>query len=134
MRSKHRSYIREWRNKRGYTQKQLLSRLVEIAGEMPSDDPALNVPTTEASLSRIENGKQNFTMATLEALAVALDVEQPGWLLDRNPFKEGVVVDMLSKLTEADAAKAAAVLEAMFGNEAEAPRVGEMKRVPLSGI
>lgn len=115
MERKHRSYIREWRKFRGYTQKELLGRLAELVGEMPSEDPTLNVPTTEASLSRIENGKQNFSMATLEALALALDVEDPGHLLSRNPYKEGEVVNFFDRLDAHESAQARAVLEAMFG-------------------
>lgn len=114
MERKHKSYIKEWRIFRGYTQKQLLGRLSELVGEMPSDDPSLNVPTTEASLSRIENGKQNFSMATLEALARALEVAEPGWLLSRNPTKAGEVVSFLDALSDAERERAAAVLRAMF--------------------
>ena len=115
MQRKRRTYIREWRKKRGLTQKQLLARLVELAGDTPPEDPDLQVPTTEASLSRIENGKQNFKMATLEALADALDVEEPGWLLDRNPLKEGRVISIVERLNDEQAARAAEMLELMFG-------------------
>ena len=117
MARKHKSYIREWRKKRGYTQKVLLARLAELSGDGPTDDPSLKIPTTEASLSRIEAGKQNFSMATLEALAVALDVEEPGWLLSRNPNKEGIVISFLEKLDEQQARQAETVLHAMFGSQ-----------------
>lgn len=115
MERKRRNYIREWRKKRGLTQNELLARIVELAGDKAPDDPDLRVPMTGASLSRIENGIQNFTMATLVVLADALDVDEPGWLLDRNPLKEGVVISIVERLNAEQAAKAAEMLELMFG-------------------
>lgn len=115
MQRKRRLYVKEWRKHRGLTQKQLLARIIELAGEVAPDDPDLKVPTTEASLSRIENGKQNFTMATLEVLADALDVDEPGWLLDRNPLKEGRVISFMDQLSEEQQAKAVEMLQLMFG-------------------
>lgn len=115
MERKHKSYIREWRKYRGLTQKALLARLIELGGEDTPDDPALRIPTTEASLSRIETGKQNFSMATLEALAEALQVDEPGWLLDRNPYRSGEVVSIFDRLDDKQAEQAATVLRAMFG-------------------
>lgn len=113
---KHKSYIREWRQKKGYTQKQVVEQLAERAGDTPAEDPTLRIPRTEASLSRIESGKQNFTMATLEALAEVLEADEPGWLLDRNPLKAGEVISMIERLTDDQAAQAAAVLRAMFAS------------------
>jgi len=115
MERKRRIYIREWRKLRGLTQRQLLARIIELAGEGTPDDPDLRVPQTEASLSRIENGKQNFTMATLEVLADALEVEEPGWLLDRNPLKDGKVISIVERLNDEQRAKAVEMLELMFG-------------------
>lgn len=115
MQRKRRTYIREWRKKKGWTQRQLLARIIELAGEGTPDDPDLRVPTTEASLSRIENGKQNFTMATLEVLADALDVDEPGWLLDRNPLKEGEVISIVERLSDDQRTKAVEMLQVMFG-------------------
>lgn len=115
MQRKRRTYIREWRKTKGWTQKQLLARIVELAGDGTPDDPDLRVPTTEASLSRIENGKQNFTMATLEVLADALGVDEPGWLLDRNPLKEGEVVSIVERLSDEQRTQALEMLQVMFG-------------------
>lgn len=53
MERKRRIYIREWRQKKGWTQRQLLARIIELAGDGTPDDPDLRVPQTEASLSRI---------------------------------------------------------------------------------
>jgi transcriptional regulator with XRE-family HTH domain len=116
MERKHNNYVKEWRQKRELTQKELVDRLILLAGDHRPDDPALRIPTTEASLSRIENGKQNFSIGTLEAIAAALDVDEPGWLLDRNPLKEGEVVDLWDyKLSTEQRVQARAVLDAMFG-------------------
>lgn len=114
MKRRYPSYIAEWRKKRGLTQAELLQRLVEMAGDPKPNDKALNIPTTGASLSRIETGVQNFNMATLAAIADALSVDEPGWLLDRNPFKGAEVVDFTAKLNERDAKRAMDVLRAMF--------------------
>lgn len=114
---KHKSYIKEWREHRGYTQEQLLGRLAELAGDPQPNDEALVIPRSGASLSRIENGHQNFKIALLEALAEALDVEESGWLLDRNPLKAGEIVEFsefLERLDEKQRARALAVLQAMF--------------------
>lgn len=113
---KHKNYVKEWRQHRELTQKELVDRLLALAGDHRPDDPALRIPTTEASLSRIENGKQNFSIGTLEAIALALDVDEPGWLLDRNPLKAGEVVDLWDyKLDAEQRVQAKAVLDAMFG-------------------
>jgi hypothetical protein len=55
-------------------------------------------------------------MATLEALAVVLGADEPGWLLDRNPLVEGEVIDLWGfKLGKEDAELARQVLGKMFG-------------------
>lgn len=54
-------------------------------------------------------------MATLEVLADALGVDEPGWLLDRNPLKEGKVISIVEQLNDEQRAKAVEMLELMFG-------------------
>lgn len=117
MARKYRNYVKEWRKAKGLTQKALIARLVELAGDRLPDDPEMRIPTTEASLSRIENGKQNFNMATLQALADSMEIPEPGWLLDRNPLKSGEVVDLVHRLDAKQQEQARAVLQAMFGPE-----------------
>ncbi len=118
MARKHKSYIREWRKKAGYTQREVIDRLRELAGGDHAN-PELRIPTTEASLSRIENGTQNFSMATLEALAVVLGADEAGWLLDRNPLVEGEVVDLWGfKLGKDDAELVREMVGRMFGGAA----------------
>jgi transcriptional regulator with XRE-family HTH domain len=115
MEGKYPNYVKDWRRHKGLSQKELVARLIELAGEGTPDDPELRIPTTEASLSRIENAKQNFNMATLQALAKALDVDEPGWLLDRKPGPGAQVIYLWDHLSIGDQEKARAVLEAMFG-------------------
>lgn len=113
MTCKYPNRVKEWRKHRGLTQKRLLARLIELNAGATPDDPELRIPTTEASLSRIESGKQNFNMATLQALAHALEVDEPGWLLDRRPVSADVV-DLVQRLNTDDQQRAWMVLEAMF--------------------
>ena len=117
MTRKRENYIKQWRKMRGLSQKQVVDRLRELAGE---DHPnaELKIPTTEASLSRIETGQQNFSIATLEALAQVLEVDEAGWLLDRNPLVEGQVIDLSPyQLDRHQAELARQVLDQMFGHK-----------------
>ncbi len=107
-----RTYLKEWRKFRHLTQAQTISRIMELAGDMVEDDPALRVPKTEASLSRIENGKQPYTQAVLEVLAEVYQT-QPDYLIARNPTKEGKVLSILDKLSPEQYRQAEAVLEAL---------------------
>lgn len=115
MARKRKNYIKQWRKHRGLTQKQVIDRLRELAGD-DHENPELKIPTTEASLSRIENGTQNFSIATLEALAEVLEADEAGWLLDRLPV-EGEVVDLWGhRLDKEEAELARQVLDKMFGS------------------
>lgn len=116
MERKRGGYLKEWRQWRNLTQKQVVDRLRELSGG-EVDDPELRLPTTEASLSRIESGKQNYTIAALEALAEIYQADETGWLLSRNPLALGEVVNLMDfRLSKEDALLARAVLEKMFGN------------------
>lgn len=99
-----RIYLREWRLKKHLTQAQVVASLQSF------DDPQL--PTTEASLSRIETGKQPYSQRILEALADIYGRE-PWELIGRHPDKEGDVVDMLGRLNENQMRQAQAVIEAL---------------------
>ena len=63
-----RHYLRAWRLKAGMTQ----SRLGDLAGY------------DKGTISRIENGRQNYTQQNLEALAEALQIS-PAEILGRDP-------------------------------------------------
>lgn len=100
----HKTYLREWRRFRGLTQDQVVDRLAVL------DDP--HIPTTAASLSRLENGKQPYSQRSLEALAQVYECE-PDQLLGHDPFKEGDVIDFVRHLDSALQAQALAVLKAL---------------------
>lgn len=100
----HGPYLKEWRKHRQYTQDQVVDRLAA------HDDPLL--PSTAASLSRLENGKQPYGQRILEALADIYDCE-PHQLVGHNPFKEGKVIDLLAHMNESQLRQARLVLEAL---------------------
>lgn len=99
-----RTYLKEWRRFKHLTQKQVVDRL------SLHEDP--NLPTTEASLSRLENGKQVYGQRVLEALADIYGCE-PDELLGRDPTKEGKVIDMVRRLDERRQAQIAAFIKAL---------------------
>lgn len=99
-----RTYLREWRTFRGFTQVQVLDRLEAFDDE--------NIPLTAASLSRIETGKQIYTQRILEALADIYQTD-PASLLGRNPTQEGHVIDLLARLSDDDRNRAEAMISGL---------------------
>ena len=97
-------YLKEWRKHRQLTQDQVVDRLASL------DDPLL--PTTAASLSRLEKGKQPDGQRILEALAEIYQCE-PDHLIGRDPTKEGEVIDLWSRLTLSQRRQATAILQAI---------------------
>lgn len=81
-------YLKQWRKHRGLSQKQVVDRLASYNDE--------NLPTTEASLSRIENGKQVWGQRIIEALAFIYDCETDE-LMTRDPVQEKARADALAK-------------------------------------
>lgn len=100
-----RIYLKEWRKHRGLTQREVVDRLAGM------DDPML--PATEASLSRLENGKQPYSQRVLEALAHIYSAD-PEHLIGRHPEKEGDVIDLWSVMNDNQRRQAKAVLEALL--------------------
>ena len=87
-----RTYIREWREKRGLS----LRRLAERLESSPGGDLLLS----HASISRIETGQQPYSQPILEAISAALGV--PTWmLLEVDPNKDGDVIDLTVRLNKA---------------------------------
>jgi transcriptional regulator with XRE-family HTH domain len=118
MERKRSNWVAHWRRFKGLTQAQLVERLTEYAAKNPSED----IPATTASLSRIENGEQNFRMSFLEAVSEILsadgDLVRPGDLLDRNPFKGmAKVISLIDRMDEEQQRRAAEVLNAVFGDQ-----------------
>lgn len=102
--ARKRTYIRAWREKRGYTLDDVVGRL-----------DALGVKITGASLSRIERGIQPYNQDTLEAIAEALNVTV-AQLTEHNPdLPPAKVIDFLKHLNANEVEQADAVLKAMFG-------------------
>lgn len=90
-------YLKEWRKHRGLTQAQL-AELVE---------------TTDATISRIETGKFNYTRATLEKLADALNCS-PADILERDPADPGYkIISEITKLKPELKAQALRIIRAM---------------------
>jgi transcriptional regulator with XRE-family HTH domain len=81
------TFIRAWRDFRGYTQEQMITRL-EAAG--------LKLSTSQ--LSRIENGKQEYKQSQLEVFAVALNCE-PWNLIWRDPKGPASLIDQVAPLS-----------------------------------
>jgi transcriptional regulator with XRE-family HTH domain len=108
---KHRSFIKNWRLFRGMKQREVIERLTVIR---ESQGLREKFPTTEASLSRVEAGDQNFNMALLSALAEVFEVESPGDLLTVNPFAGTLsVIRALEQLSPVQQEAALRVIEAM---------------------
>lgn len=97
-------YFKEWRKFRQLTQEKVLERLAAL------EDPEL--PTTAASLSRIENKKQSIHPRIIGALAEVYDIEEDH-LLGRNPFKEGAVIDFFAHMPRPEQDRALAILRAV---------------------
>jgi transcriptional regulator with XRE-family HTH domain len=101
--ARKRTYIRDWREKRGYTLDDMVGRM-EILG----------VNITGASLSRIERGIQPYNQDTLEAIAEALNVTV-AQLAEHNPnLPPAKIIDFLQHLNADEVEQADAVLRAMF--------------------
>jgi transcriptional regulator with XRE-family HTH domain len=87
-----RTYIKEWREKRGLS----LRRLADRLEYSPGGEPLIS----HASIGRIEKGQQPYSQPILEAIAAALGV--PAWmLLEVNPDKDGDVIDITLRLNKA---------------------------------
>lgn len=109
--ARFKNYVALWRKVRGLTQGEVVDRLAAI-----KDREAVRekFPTTAASLSRVENGEQNFNMALLNALAEVLEAEEPGHLLTVNPFAGTLsLVNALERLSPIQQEAALKVIEAL---------------------
>lgn len=86
------TFIKQWRTKRGLSLRRLAARM-EVE---PGGDEVIS----HVSIGRIENGKQPYSQPILEALAQALGVTT-GMLLESDPTKEGQVIDLVRRLDDA---------------------------------
>ncbi len=86
------THIRDWREFRGLTLQQVEQRMEKAPGE---------TLISSVSIGRIERGEQPYSQPILEALAVALNCTTAD-LLTVNPKKDGVVIDLLQFIRQAD--------------------------------
>jgi transcriptional regulator with XRE-family HTH domain len=105
--ARKRTYIRAWREKRGYTLDDMLGRL-----------DAIGTKITGASLSRIERGIQPYSQDILEAIAEAMNLTVAD-LLENDPnVPEAEILDFVKRLSERERQQAESVLRAMFEERA----------------
>lgn len=89
-----RHYFKEWREHRGLTQEQAAARL----------------DLDRTTLGRVENRRTPYSQAILEAAAEAYGCE-PWDILNVDPGKEGLVVDMIDRFRSSDPAEQKAALD-----------------------
>lgn len=106
------TYLKEWRAHRGFTQDEVVNRLAAL------DDPG--VPTTAASLSRLENGKQIYTQRSMEALAAIYDCEVDE--LHRPPQSDDDLAVIIRGMDDIKRARAARILRSLEAELAEQAR------------
>ena len=86
------TYIKEWREKRGLSLRRLADRLEQ--------SPGGDLLISHTSIGRIEKGQQPYSQPILEAIAAALGVTA-SMLLEVNPEKDGDVIDITLRLNKA---------------------------------
>lgn len=97
-RTKH--FFKEWRDYRGLTQDQAISRL----------------GWSQSKISRIEAGATPYNQDDLEMAAEAYSCSVTD-LLTVNPFKEGEVVDLMRMINDRNRDQAIRVLKALTGTD-----------------
>lgn len=95
-----RHFIKEWRIHRGLTQEMLAARLGEASGASASN------------ISQIENGKQGYTQAMLEALAEALMTDAAS-LIMRNPLDPEGIWTVWDTVPQTERSKAIDILKTL---------------------
>lgn len=88
-----RHYVKEWRKKRDLTQERLAERIERSRG----------------LISQYESGETELSEDAIYALADAFNID-PGDILNVNPDKEGILVDITDALRGKDPAVQAEVL------------------------
>jgi transcriptional regulator with XRE-family HTH domain len=105
--ARKRTYIRAWRENRGYTLDDMIGRL-----------EALGTKITGASLSRIERGIQPYSQDIIEAIAEALNLAVADLIENDPTVPEAEIIDLVRHLDERQKRQAESVLKAMFGERA----------------
>jgi transcriptional regulator with XRE-family HTH domain len=81
---RRRHFIQQWRKYRGLSQAELAEKIA----------------SSEANLSRLETGKQDYTQGMLEAIAAALETDVAS-LLTRDPKDGEPIWDIMDRATAA---------------------------------
>lgn len=93
----HHTHLKAWRKFRHLTQERLAERL----------------GVSTATVSRIENARQPYSQAYLEAAADAL-LTTPGSLLERDPTQPAAeIVDLLARMSPEGVRQAARIIRAL---------------------
>jgi transcriptional regulator with XRE-family HTH domain len=98
-----RTYIKEWRLKRGLSLRKLAAR-IEVR---PGEDLI-----SFSSLGRIEKGQQPYSQPIIEGVAEALGVTVP-MLLEINPDADGEIIDLLRHMDADRRAESLKILKAI---------------------
>lgn len=96
-------YLRQWRDKFGWSQQEVIDRLELLGAERadPNDPLATPVSLKRESLSRIESGKQPYNQRLLELLAEVYGTT-PDALIRIDPGKPDLTWNILEALKPAE--------------------------------
>lgn len=93
-----RTYFKEWREWKGWTQQELADRL----------------ETTTATVSRIENGARDWSKGYVEAFAHVIGCENPADPITRAPDGPDPILKLLKSASPKKQAEALRIVEALL--------------------
>jgi transcriptional regulator with XRE-family HTH domain len=100
------TFMRAWRESRGWKQDDLVERLEALA----------NFTISSSQLSRIENGKQAYNQDLLEALATVYGCD-PSDIIRRDPGQPDAPRSILDTLKPLDRERIVKMIEAFRGSD-----------------
>jgi transcriptional regulator with XRE-family HTH domain len=103
--SRRPTHIREWRKHRGLTLRDLADR-INAGREAPL--------ISYASLGRIENGQQPYSQDILEAVATALQVDEPALMLCSQPRETEQLLNVWPQLNTKERRMAIGIMQAIL--------------------
>lgn len=90
-------YLKEWREARGLSQDEAAFAAEQIATEWGLDVASRKIPTSRASISRIETGDVDYTPVALELLGAVYGCH-PLALISRRPEEQSSLWEVYSQL------------------------------------
>lgn len=93
-----RTYFKEWREWKGWTQQELADRL----------------ETTTATVSRIENGARDWSKGYLESFSHVIGCEDPTDPITRPPYGPEPIIKLLRSASPEKQAEALRIVEALL--------------------